>query len=405
MKQAEKNPERFTFFATAAKGIENCLEQELAALAARHPDAEFTHIQSTRAGVAFQGTLKAGYLACLWLRTASRVLLKLKEFEAWSPESLYSGVRSVDWSAHLDANQTLAVDFAASQSGITHSHFGALKTKDAVVDQFMDNQNVRPNVDTKNPDLRINVYILRDNATLSIDLSGSALHERGYREVMSAAPLKENLAAALLITAHLPEIFAQGGSMVDPTCGSGTLPIEAARIVCDIAPGLDRKNFGFLRWKKHNKALWTDIMDEAMVRADEGIERARTTLKSQFPFLGFDEDAHMIRLAADTVERLGLKGIVHFEKRELSLAAPLVAAPTGLVICNPPYGERLGNEYDLKSTYRKIGDLYKQKFKGWNGFVFTGSVVLSKEVGLKAAKKYIFYNGAIECRLLEYSLY
>lgn len=405
LKQIEKNEGTLSLFATSAKGIENCLAEELSALAARYPDAHFKNIQPTRAGAAFQGSLKAGYLACLWLRTASRVLLNLKEFEAWSPESLYDGVQSVDWSAHLNASQTLAVDFGASQSGITHSHFGALKTKDAIVDQFMHKQNVRPNVDTKNPDLRINVYILRDNATLSIDLSGSALHERGYREQMSAAPLKENLAAALLLTAGLPEIFAQGGSMVDPTCGSGTLPIEAARIACDIAPGLDRKKFGFLRWKKHNKQLWTELMDEAMVRADEGIERARTTLKSQFPFLGFDEDSHMIHLAADTVERIGLKGIVHFEKRELSLAVPLVAAPSGLVICNPPYGERLGNEEELKSTYRKIGDLYKQKFKGWRGFVFTGSVVLSKEVGLAADKKHIFFNGAIECRLLEYSLY
>lgn len=385
--------------------MEDCVHKELTTLAAQYPDAGLTSIRQTRAGVGFAGTLKAGYLACLWLRTASRVLLQLAEFDASSPERLYSGVQGIDWSEHLDADGTLAVDFGSAQSEIHHTHFGALKTKDAIVDQFMETMRRRPNVDTKDPDIRVNVYVLRDHATLSIDLSGSALHERGYREQMSAAPMKENLAAALLLTARFPEIFEAGGSMVDPTCGSGTLPIEAARIACDIAPGLDRKSYGFLHWKKHNKTLWTEIMDEAMMRADAGIQRARTERRSQFPFLGFDEDSHMIHLAADTIERLGLKGLVHFEKRELSLAVPLVQTATGLVICNPPYGERLGNEHELKATYRKIGDLYKQKFKGWSGFVFTGSMALSKEVGLKADKKYTFFNGPIECRLLEYALY
>lgn len=405
MTPVQEQPRLQTFFATTAKGMEECLRKELTALRARYADAEITDINATRAGVSFTGNLKAGYLACLWLRTASRVLLKLAEFDASSPEQLYRGVQKIPWSSHLDVDGTLAVDFGSAQSEIQHTHFGALKTKDAIVDQFMDEFRERPGVDTKEPDVRINVYVLKDRATLSIDLSGRALHERGYREQMSAAPLKENLAAALLITAGFPETFESGGSLVDPTCGSGTLPIEAARMACDVAPGLDRRTYGFLGWKRHNAALWTELMDEAMVRADEGIARARTVRKAQFPLMGFDEDAHMIHLAADTVERLGLKGIVHFEKRELSLAVPLVRTETGVVICNPPYGERLGTEEALVSTYRRIGDLYKQKFRGWKGFVFTGSLALSKEVGLKADKKHVFYNGAIECRLLEYSLY
>lgn len=397
--------ETFNFFATAAKGIENCVESELKLLSARFPEAKIDGVHPTRAGVSFTGTLRAGYASCLWLRTPSRVLLRLAEFPAASPEQLYDGVARIRWSQHMNPEQTLAVDFGASQSRITHTHFGALKTKDAIVDQFMDAYDERPSVDTKHPDIRVNVYVFRDRATISLDLSGSALHERGYRGRMPAAPLKENLAAALLLTAGFPEIFRDGGTLVDPMCGSGTLPVEAARMACDIAPGLDRKRFGFLRWKKHDAALWKNVLEHAQGCARIGTEKARGERKKQFPFVGFDENADAVTLATETIEQLGLRGIVHFEKRELALAVPLVSSSTGLVICNPPYGERLGEESALKETYRSIGDLYKQKFKGWKGFVFTGSLPLSKEVGLRAEKKHIFYNGAIECRLLEYHLY
>ncbi|MBI3396025.1 MAG: hypothetical protein HY042_09330 [Spirochaetia bacterium] len=396
---------KLTFFATAAKGIEASVEAELAALSRRFPEALIDDIKAIRAGASFTGTLQAGYLACLWLRTASRVLLRLSEAPASSPEQLYSSVRRINWADHMEADQTLAVDFGASQSRITHTHFGALKTKDAIVDQFMDEYDERPSVDTKYPDVRVNVYVLRDRATISLDLSGSALHERGYREEMGPAPLKENLAAALLLTAKFPELFEAGGTLVDPMCGSGTLPIEAVRMVCDVAPGLDRKHFGFMNWRKHDPVMWQKIRRHAEKAAADGIDRARGDKRSQFPFVGFDEDPRAVHTASQTMERLGLQGLVHFEKRELDLAAPRASATSGLVICNPPYGERMGDEALLKETYRRIGDLYKQKFKGWKGFVFTGSLPLSKEVGLRADRKHIFFNGAIECRLLEYNLY
>ncbi len=251
----------------------------------------------------------------------------------------------------------------------------------------------------------MNVYVLNDRAVLSLDLSGSALHERGYRERMSAAPLKENLAAALLLTAGFPEAFEAGGSLVDPMCGSGTLPIEAARIACDVAPGLSRRSFGFVKWRGHDRALWTELMDEAMQRADAGILRAREDRSNRFPFSGFDSDSRVIALATETRDRLALEGLVHFERRDLTRAEALSRAKTGIVICNPPYGERLGEEERLVPVYRDLGDLYKQKFKGWRGFVFTGSTMLAKEVGLRAEKRTVFFNGPIECRLLEYNLY
>ena len=204
------------FFATAPKGIEPLLADELRSLGA-------FEVAEGRSGVAFSGPLAIAYRACLWSRLASRVLLPLATFPATSPEELYAGVRSIDWSEHLSAESTLAVDASVSGSKITHSHYAALKIKDAVVDQFRDRTGDRPSVDAERPDVRINLYLLRDTATLSLDLSGDSLHRRGYRDEGVLAPLKENLAAAILIRAGWPEIAARGGALVDPMCGSGTL--------------------------------------------------------------------------------------------------------------------------------------------------------------------------------------
>lgn len=393
----------FRYFTSAAKGIESILATEVEALAARFENAEISRIEKGRAGVSFEGNLSAGYLACLWLRTASRVLLVLDQFDASSPEALYRGVQRIEFDQHLDINETFAVDFASSGSAITHTHFGALKTKDAIADQFMRKYKLRPDVDVKNPSVRFNVYVLNNRATFSIDLSGAPLHERGYRQKMGRAPLKENLAAALLFAANFKTTFDAGGTFLDPMCGSGTLVLEAARIACDVAPGIDRSRFGFLKWKQHKKRVWEEVVGHGLGCSNAGLERARSG--SQFPLVGFDNDPEAVEIARETAARLGLEGIVHFELSDISEAGPLKESQSGVVLCNPPYGERLGNESDLVSLYRSLGDLYKQKFKGWRGFVFTGSSILSKEVGLRADKKTIFYNGPIECKLLEYSLY
>ncbi|MBL8018462.1 MAG: hypothetical protein JNM27_02255 [Leptospirales bacterium] len=394
----------FRYFASAAKGIESILATEVESLAARFESAEISRIEKGRAGVSFQGNLSAGYLACLWLRTASRVLLVLDQFDASSPEALYRGVQKIAFDQHLDISETFAVDFASSGSAITHTHFGALKTKDAIADQFMRKYKLRPDVDVKNPSVRFNVYVLNNRATFSIDLSGAPLHERGYRQKMSRAPLKENLAAALLFAANFKSTFDAGGTFLDPMCGSGTLVLEAARMACDVAPGIDRSRFGFLKWKQHKRRIWDEVVAQAIACSNVGLERARAD-QAQFPLVGFDNDPEAVEIARDTAARLGLEGIVHFELRDINEAGPLRESGNGVVLCNPPYGERLGNESDLVSLYRSLGDLYKQKFKGWRGFVFTGSPMLSKEVGLRADRKTIFYNGPIECKLLEYSLY
>ncbi|HJW82244.1 MAG TPA: THUMP domain-containing protein, partial [Acidiferrobacterales bacterium] len=270
-------------FASAPRGIEPLLAEELRALGAGE-------VKETRAGVTFTGDLALAYRVCLWSRVANRVLLPLAQFPAPTPEALYDGVRGIDWAAHLDRNGTLAVDFNAYRSAITHTHYGALKVKDAIVDQFRERTGVRPSVETNEPDVRVNVYVHADVASLSLDLSGESLHRRGYRADTVTAPLKENLAAAILLRAGWPAIAKQGGAFVDLMCGSGTLPIEAALIASDSAPGLERTYYGFLRWRGHDAATWEALLAEARARREAGI-------KNLPAIRGYDSDPAAVRVA------------------------------------------------------------------------------------------------------------
>ncbi|WP_372522944.1 bifunctional 23S rRNA (guanine(2069)-N(7))-methyltransferase RlmK/23S rRNA (guanine(2445)-N(2))-methyltransferase RlmL [Sulfuricaulis sp.] len=377
------------FFATCPKGIEPLLADELRALAAEG-------VRETRAGVAFEGALATAYRACLWSRLANRILLPLKSFPAPSPEALYEGVQTIAWKEHLAPEGTLAVDFTASQSAITHSHYGALKVKDAIVDQLRDEFGARPSVDTAQPDVRVNVYLLRDEATISLDLSGESLHRRGYRTQTVEAPLKENLAAAILMRAHWPGIAKEGGALVDLMCGSGTLLIEGALIAADAAPGLARQYFGFLNWKQHDVAIWSELIEEAHNRREAGLEKLP-------PIHGYDHDPLAIRSARDNLKRAGLGNLVTAERRELSACAP-EEAPTGLVVANPPYGERLGDAGDMPALYAELGAQLKTCFPGWHAAVFTGNPELGKVMGLRAIKMHTLYNGAIECKLLHFDI-
>jgi len=377
------------FFATCPKGIEPLLADELRQLGAEM-------VKETRAGVAFEGVLAIGYRACLWSRLASRILLPLTNFPAPTPEELYAGVKTIAWKEHLAAEGTLAVDFTTSQSAITHSHYGALKVKDAIVDQLRDEFGVRPSIDTAQPDIRVNVYLLRDQATVSLDLSGESLHRRGYRTQTVQAPLKENLAAAILLRANWPAIAKQGGMLVDLMCGSGTLPIEAAMIAADIAPGLARKYFGFTRWKQHDNAVWTGLLDEAHQRRETGLAHLP-------PIHGYDHDPLAIRAARDNIKRAGLGNLIVAQQRELSDCTP-EQSPTGLVVANPPYGERLGPSSELPALYTELGTQFKKCFPGWRGAVFTGNPELGKVMGLRAGRMHTLYNGAIECKLLHFEI-
>jgi 23S rRNA (guanine2445-N2)-methyltransferase / 23S rRNA (guanine2069-N7)-methyltransferase len=385
------------FFATTAKGMEPLLATELRALSG------ISGVEEGRGGVYFQSGIEGAYRVCLWSRIANRVLLPLKTFPAPTPEKLYGGVKAIRWSEHLTPQNTLAVDFTSSHSQITHTHFGALKVKDAIVDQLRSTQGERPSVSLNRPDIRVNTYVHENIATVSLDLSGDSLHLRGYREEGAKAPLKENLAAAILMLAgwhEIPEEEHAQTAFLDPMCGSGTLPIEAALMAAQVAPGLGREYYGFLNWQGHVPRVWARLVEEAKTIRDERLVARK---KSMPRIVGYDEDFRAVRAALANVERSGMRGLLHIEKRELAGCERI--AEKGVFIVNPPYGERLGEEEELKALYKRIGDLMKQKFRGWTGYVFTGSPELAKSIGLKASRRFVLFNGPIECRLLKFDLY
>ena len=384
------------FFATTAKGMEALLVAELRSLGAEN-------VVETRAGASFTGTLEIAYSACLWLRTASRVLLPLATFPAADGDALYAGIRTVHWRSHLALGKTIAVDFTSSRSALNHSHFGALRTKDGIVDQLREETGSRPSVDTVHPDLRINVHVADDVATVAVDLSGDSLHRRGYRTEKGPAPLKESLAAAILMAAGWPEMAARGVPFLDPMCGSGTLPIEAALIALRRAPGIARHHFGFFGWAGHDEALWKRIVDEARAFEVSGAE-----LKTLPRIVGYDADSRTVAAALANVEQAGLRGIVHIERRDFEAVEPLPSPdeldPRGMLVVNPPYGERLGEEAELAPLYQLIGDSLRRRYTGWSAFVFTGNPALASHISLRATKRQVFWNGPIECRLLSYPI-
>lgn len=373
-------------FATAPKGLELLLVEELRELGAINPAEKL-------AGVTFSGDMTLAYKACLWSRLANRILLNLVKVAADSPEALYAGVQTVDWSEHIDPEGTIAVHFVCSQSNITHSLFGAQKVKDAIVDQLRDKFGVRPDVSREHPDVSVYVYLYRNEAVISLDLSGESLHKRGYRLISGSAPLKENLAAAILLRAGWPAIAKEGGSLLDPMCGSGTLLVEAALMAADVAPGLERDYFGFLGWKQHQQKIWQSLINEADIRREAG-------MKSLPDIVGFDHDPISIKIAFENIERAGMLSKIHVEKRELSAFVPKPNAKPGLVIVNPPYGERLGDISEIQPLYTLLAERLKQEFTGWKAAVFTGNPDLGKQMGLRAKRYYALFNGAIPCKLL-----
>ncbi len=383
--------EKQQFFATAPLGMEPLLATELATLGA-------VEVKQERAGVRFFGTLEIAYRVCLWSRLASRVLLPLATFSAPDPDQLYTGVSAIDWSEHLTVENTLAVDCTLIQSKITHTRYGALRVKDALVDQFRSRVGDRPSVAVEQPDVRLNLHIFRDQATLSIDLSGDSLHRRGYRIDGVHAPLKENLAAAILIRAGWPAICAAGGGLADPLCGSGTLPVEAGLMATDTAPGLLRRYYGFLGWQQHDEELWGNLVKEALQRQAVGVE------KKLAPIVGYDSDSRAIKAAWQHAQNSGLDKIIHFERRTLREFIAPAGVDYGLLVANPPYGERLGEASELPEFYNILGQKMAQQCSGWKAAVITSSPQLGRSIGLRAGKINVLYNGALKCQLLQFDL-
>lgn len=384
------------FFAGCPKGLEELLRAELEALGAMQ-------LKQTIAGVNFEASWPDVYRMLIHSRLAGRLLTPIRRFPAPDPETLYTGARALAWDEHLDVDTSFAIDATVSRSAMNHSKFAALKLKDAVVDFFRDTTGKRPDVNRDYPDVRINLHIFRDEATVSIDLGGGSLHERGYRKQTGAAPLKENLAAAILIRAGWPQIAAQGGSLVDPMCGSGTFLIEGLMMAADIAPNLKRDYFGIQGWKQFDGELWQQTQNEAEERARQGLAKLA---EQGTIFAGFDTDNGVLQHARDNAATAGFAKLIQFGKRDVNRwqSGHSGGYPAGLVMVNPPYGERLGDLPELPKLYEDMGKTFVRAFKDWNASVITGNPNLAKQMGLRAVKKYKLYNGAIPCELLNFTI-
>jgi putative N6-adenine-specific DNA methylase len=369
-------------FAAVPRGAEEIAAAELQAL-------DIQGASAGRGGVSFVTDHAGLYRANLWLRTASRILVNIATFPCASPEELYAGVHGIIWPNLITPSMTLAVDCSLRDSAITHSGFVALKTKDAIVDRIRENRGTRPSVNTSSPDVRINIHLAQNVCTVSLDSSGDSLDRRGYRLERTEAPLRETLASAVIA------LTGWDGAMplVDPMCGSGTIPIEAAFIAGRVASGRQR-SFGFQRWLDFDTLLWSRIVADA----ERGIRKLPERL-----ITGYDMDKRALALARRNADAAGFSGQLHFFHLALDEFKP--EGDKGVVIINPPYGKRLGDVEKLKALYRQIGDVMKQHCRGWTGFVLTGNLELAKHIGLKASRRFVLFNGPIECRLLRYELY
>jgi len=375
------------FVATVPRGLADLLARELESVGAQNT-------RERSAGVSFSGTLETGYRACLWSRTASRVLLQLAEFEAASADEFYAGARAVDWIAHIDPARTIACEFTGAHPSITNSHFGALRLKDAVCDRLRDDTGTRPDVELTRPAVRLHAHASGTHVTLSIDLAGEGLHRRGYRTEAGEAPLRENLAAGILLRARWPEAAERGAEFLDPMCGSGTLVIEAAMIAARRAPGLRRDYFGFLGWKGHDADLWQRLKMQAA-------EDAATDVASIIR--GSDIDQRALTIAAANAERAGVTALVRFERHAVANVRPLTDQP-GLICTNPPYGERLGDEVRARMLYADIGRSLRAHFVGWDAALLAAAPEAAHELRLRSYRVHELWNGAIPVRLLRIDL-
>lgn len=377
-----------SLFASTARGLEELLKTELEGLGA-------TDCQVVQGGVHFQGDTRLLYQSLMWSRLASRIMLPLGECRVYSDLDLYLGVQAIPWTEMFNPGATFAVHFSGLNEEIRNSQYGALKVKDAIVDSFTRKNLPRPNVDRESPDLRINVWLNKETAHISLDLSGEGLHLRGYRDGTGMAPIKENLAAAIVMRSG----WVPGTPLLDPMCGSGTLLIEAAMLATDRAPGLHRGHWGFGGWAQHDDVIWKEVKAEAQTRARQGLAAYGSR------FYGSDVDARVIDRARRNARRAGIGELIDFEVKDVAqLNNPLPKGPYGTVISNPPYGERLESEAALIALHSLLGRIMKSQFGGWNLSVFSASPELLSCLQLRADKQFKAKNGPLDCVQKNYHL-
>ena len=375
-------------FATTARGFEELLKVELTELGA-------TECKIAQGGVHFQADDETLYRSLLWSRLASRILLPIVNGKVYSDLDLYSIVTGQDWLSYFDEKATFFVDFNGTNQEIRHTQFGAMRVKDAIVDYFERQGKARPNVDKDYPDMRIHVYLNKEELVVSLDLSGEALHLRGYREDTGQAPLRETLAAAIVLRSG----WKKGTPLVDPMCGSGTLLIEAAQMEAQIAPQLYRLHWGFDCWKEHNQDAWDKVKAEAVQQAE--------TYFNQNPkphFYGFDLDHRVLKKAQKNAQNAGVAHLIQWKQGDVAALKNPSPDEVGTVICNPPYGERLGTTPALIALYSVFGQRLKNEFGGWNASIFSSESTLLDCLRMRSHRQFKAKNGPLDCVQKNYQI-
>lgn len=371
------------YFATIARSLEETAAKELTELGAKNVKQTFT-------GVFFEGDQKLLYKVNLWSRIIFRVLVPIKKFPCKNAQQLYEEIQAINWASYLSPEQTLAVHCTGKNQQLNHTHFSALQVKNAIADQQTAKLGNRSNVDLDDPDLILNLHIKKTHAILSLDSTGESLHRRGYRPAMGTAPLKETFASALLaMTDWEPTL-----PLLDPMCGSGTFLIEAGLKALNRAPGLFRTTFAFEKWPDFNPSLWEQVKQEANQQQ-----------LSQLPagIYGRDRDRNVLQQAQTNAQNCYLDQHLNLAQLELSQLEP--PSDKGIIICNPPYGKRIGEVKTLGGLYKQLGDILKQRFKGWTAYVLSGNKELTKQIGLRTSRRIPVYNGSLPCTLLRYELF
>ena len=375
-------------FATTARGFEELLKSELTELGAQ--DAKVA-----QGGVHYWADDETLYRTLLWSRLSSRILLPIVQAKVFSNLDLYSAVVGVNWLDYFDEKVHFFVDFNGTNQEIRHTQFGAMRVKDGIVDYFERHGRARPNVDKEQPDIRIHAYLNRDDVVLSLDLSGDALHMRGYREDTGKAPLRETLAAAIVLRSG----WQKGTPLVDPMCGSGTLLIEAAQMEAQIAPQLYRLHWGFDFWQGHNQAAWEKVKEEALALAEAEKQRENSP-----HFYGFDLDHRVLQKAKQNAQNAGVAHLMQWQQGDVAAIKNPSPNVAGTVICNPPYGERLGTTPALIALYSVFGQRLKQQFAGWNASIFSGEPSLLDCLRLRSHRQFKAKNGPLDCVQKNYQI-
>ena len=368
--------------AKTVSGLEEILKSELDTIGAQNTEV-------MNRSVSFEGDRSCMFRANYLCSTALRILLPVHVFEINTQDDLYREIRDFPWEEHLDEDSTLAVDAVISYTVFTNSQFVAQKTKDAIVDRFREKKGSRPSVDLDDPTLRINVHLFKNTCTVSLDSSGQSLHKRGYRKQTGIAPLNEVLASGLIRLSG----WDAKKPLLDPMCGSGTILIEAAMLASRIPSGYFREDYGFMKWKDFDRALWENVKSEAAQRIRHSDE---------LKIVGFDKSVMSLKRAVENVGFAGLDRQIYLKRVAFEDSVPPSAE--GVIIMNPPYDERIELD-DSVAFYKMIGNVLKRKYSGYKAWVISSDLEAIKFIGLKPSKKYKVYNGPLECRFLGFDLY